>query len=280
MVGAQMTITRIADESDPRLDVYTRLSDRQLRSLADPSQAMVVCESLLVIKVAVERGLELQSVLVDERHLDNLLQTVPALASMDVPVYTATREQLQGVTGINVHRGYFAAARRPRPRGLGEVLDGASRIAVLEGLVDITNVGALFRSAAALGVDGIVLAPRCADPLNRRSVRVSMGTVFVLPWAVAPEPWPQSLLGELGERGFHTVALALDDRAVPIDDPSLAGHGRLALFFGSEGWGLSDQVLGGVDSTAIIPMQRGVDSLNVAASSAVAFWELCSRGRS
>lgn len=173
----------------------------------------------------------------------------------------------------------MAAARRPAARGLRDVLEGARSVAVLEGLVDVSNLGAIFRNAAALGVDGVVLAPECADPLNRRAVRVSMGNVFLVPWAVAPRPWPEALLGELRQRGFETVAMALDERAVRMDDPSLRKSQGTALFFGTEGTGLTRPVLDGVDRTVIIPMARGVDSLNVAASSAVAFWELFARRR-
>ena len=273
-----MAITRITSLGDRGLDPYLRLSERQLRSNLNPEQALVVCESLLVIQLAVERGLDVVSVLVDERHLDNLLAHVPALGERDVPIYVASRELMSGITGFNVTRGYMAAVRRPRALSVDEALAGARHVAVLEGLVDVSNLGAIFRNAAALGADAVILAPECADPLNRRSVRVSMGNVFVVPWAVAPRPWPGALLARLREGGFDTVAMALDERALRVDDPALAGAGRLALFFGTEGTGLSPQVLASVDRTAIIPMSRGVDSLNVAASSAVAFWELFARG--
>ncbi|MGN0075384.1 MAG: TrmH family RNA methyltransferase [Parafannyhessea sp.] len=273
-----MTITRIKSLAERGLDPYLRLSERQLRSNLHPDQALVICESLLVIQLAVERGLDVVSVFVDERHLDNLLAHVPALGEKDVPVYVASRELMSEVTGFNVTRGYMAAVRRPRALTVGEALSGARRVAVLEGLVDVSNLGAIFRNAAALGADAVILAPECADPLNRRSIRVSMGNVFVVPWAVAPRPWPEALLAQLGDGGFTTVAMALDERATRVDDPSLAAAGRLALFFGTEGTGLSRRVLDAVDRTVIIPMSRGVDSLNVAASSAVAFWEFFARG--
>ena len=272
-----MTTTRISKLSDSRLDPYLRLTERQLRNALHPEDALVVCESLYVIELVSRLDLDVVSVLVDERHLEKLLRTVPSLAERDVDVLVADRGLMSSVTGFNVTRGYMAAVRRPRPRALGEVLDGARRIAVLEGLVDVSNLGAVFRSAAALSVDGVVLAPECSDPLNRRAVRVSMGNVFVVPWAVAPRPWPKELVSELGERGFETVAMALDDGATRLDDPSLASADRLALFFGTEGTGLTRPVLDAVDRTVVIPMSRGVDSLNVAASSAVAFWELCAR---
>lgn len=274
-----MAISRIKDLSDSRLDPYLRLSERQLRSVLHPDEALVILESLFVIKLAFERGLDVVSVLVDERHVDALASAVSGLGEKDVDVLVADRGLLSQVTGFNVTRGYMAAARRPAARGLRDVLEGARSVAVLEGLVDVSNLGAIFRNAAALGVDGVVLAPECADPLNRRAVRVSMGNVFLVPWAVAPRPWPEALLGELRQRGFETVAMALDERAVRMDDPSLRKSQRTALFFGTEGTGLTRPVLDGVDRTVIIPMARGVDSLNVAASSAVAFWELFARRR-
>lgn len=274
-----MAISRIKDLSDSRLDSYLRLSERQLRSVLHPDEALVILESLFVIKLAFERGLDVVSVLVDERHVDALASAVSGLGEKDVDVLVADRGLLSQVTGFNVTRGYMAAARRPAARGLRDVLEGARSVAVLEGLVDVSNLGAIFRNAAALGVDGVVLAPECADPLNRRAVRVSMGNVFLVPWAVAPRPWPEALLGELRQRGFETVAMALDERAVRMDDPSLRKSQGTALFFGTEGTGLTRPVLDGVDRAVIIPMARGVDSLNVAASSAVAFWELFARRR-
>jgi tRNA G18 (ribose-2'-O)-methylase SpoU len=279
MVTNSMAISRITSLSDSRLDPYLRLSERQLRSVLHPDEALVILESLFVIKLAFERGLDVTSVLVDERHVDALERAVPGLGEKDVDVLVADRDLLSQVTGFNVTRGYMAAARRPAARGLRDVLEGARSIAVLEGLVDVSNLGAIFRNAAALGVDGVVLAPECADPLNRRAVRVSMGNVFLVPWAVAPRPWPGALLDELRQRGFETVAMALDERAVRLGDPSLGHDAKTALFFGTEGTGLTRPVLDGVDRTVIIPMARGVDSLNVAASSAVAFWELFARRR-
>lgn len=279
MVTNSMAISRIRSLSDRRLDPYLRLSERQLRSVLHPDEALVILESLFVIKLAFERGLDVTSVLVDERHVDALERAVPGLGEKDVDVLVADRDLLSQVTGFNVTRGYMAAARRPAARGLRDVLEGARSVAVLEGLVDVSNLGAIFRNAAALGVDGVVLAPECADPLNRRAVRVSMGNVFLVPWAVAPRPWPGALLGELRQRGFDTVAMALDERVVRLGDPSLGHDAKTALFFGTEGTGLTRPVLDGVDRTVIIPMARGVDSLNVAASSAVAFWELFARRR-
>lgn len=277
-----MTITNVSeigDIGDPRIDAYVRLTDRQLRSVLDPNSALVILESLNVITLAVREGVELASVFVERRHLERLLAELPSLSEKDIEVFVASRAVMSEVVGFNVVRGYLAAARRPHPREAQEVLEGASRVAVLEGLTDVSNVGALFRSAAALGVDALLLAPTCADPFNRRAIRTSMGTVFQLPWAPAPRPWPQATFDALRADGFTSVALALDEHAVRLDDPALTDSGRVALFFGSEGTGLSDDVLSAVDRSAIIPMSRGVDSLNVAASSAVAFWELCARRR-
>lgn len=277
-----MTITNVSeigDIGDPRIDAYVRLTDRQLRSVLDPNSALVILESLNVITLAVREGVELVSVFVERRHLERLLAELPSLSEKDIEVFVASRAVMSEVVGFNVVRGYLAAARRPHPREAQEVLEGASRVAVLEGLTDVSNVGALFRSAAALGVDALLLAPTCADPFNRRAIRTSMGTVFQLPWAPAPLPWPQATFDALRADGFTSVALALGEHAVRLDDPALTDSGRVALFFGSEGTGLSDDVLSAVDRSAIIPMSRGVDSLNVAASSAVAFWELCARRR-
>lgn len=277
-----MTITNVSeigDIGDPRIDAYVRLTDRQLRSVLDLNSALVILESLNVITLAVREGVELVSVFVERRHLERLLAELPSLSERDIEVFVASRAVMSEVVGFNVVRGYLAAARRPHPREAQEVLEGASRVAVLEGLTDVSNVGALFRSAAALGVDALLLAPTCADPFNRRAIRTSMGTVFQLPWAPAPRPWPQATFDALRADGFTSVALALDEHAVRLDDPALTDSGRVALFFGSEGTGLSDDVLSAVDRSAIIPMSRGVDSLNVAASSAVAFWELCARRR-
>lgn len=274
-----MAISRITSLADSRLDPYLRLSERQLRSVLHPEEALVILESLFVIKLAFERELDVVSVLVDERHVGALESAVPGLGEKGVDVLVANRGLLSQVTGFNVTRGYMAAARRPAAGSLCDVLEGARSVAVLEGLVDVSNLGAIFRNAAALGVDGVVLAPECADPLNRRAVRVSMGNVFLVPWAVAPRPWPGALMDELRQRGFGTVAMALDERAVRLDDSSLRRDPKTALFFGTEGTGLTRPVLDGVDRTVIIPMARGVDSLNVAASSAVAFWELFARRR-
>ena len=223
--------------------------------------------------------MELLSVLVDERHAKKLCEQISQLEDLDIPIYVASREVLSGITGINVTRGYLACAKRPRPLSQDELLERSRRLVVLEGLTDVSNVGAVFRSAAALGADGLLLAPSCADPLNRRSIRVSMGTLFKLPWARAEGKWPGDTFDRLGSRGFKTVALALSESARPVDQvrrelDQTGEEGRTALFFGTEGTGLTNEVLERCDYHAIIPMERGVDSLNVAASSAVACYAL------
>lgn len=265
---------RLESLGDPRLDAYARLTEHQLRSRLEPERAMLVAESRNVIDVALAQGLEPLSFLVDESHLASAADLF-ARAPEEVPVFVLLQEQLERLCGFKVTRGLLACFRRPAERGVAEVLDGARNVVVLEDLVDVTNVGALFRSAAALGADAVLLSPRCADPLCRRAVRVSMGTVFQVPWArVEAGAWPAACADELRARGFSLSALALADDALPIDDPGLDLGQRRALFFGCEGWGLTKAALAACDQALIIPMARGVDSLNVAASSAVAFWQL------
>lgn len=266
-------IIRIDDPLDQRIDVYARLTEHQLRSVLEPSRAVMIAESRFVIEVALERGLTPLSLLLDERHLASMEGIIAQLGD-EVPVYVATREVMSAITGFEVTRGYLCALRRPQPRPLDQVLEGARRVAVLEGIVDVTNVGAIFRSAAALGVDAVLLAPGCTDPLSRRALRVSMGCVLKVPWARLPKPWPQAAADVLHEQGFTCAALALRDDALALDDPRLAGIDRLALFLGTEGTGLTQRALDACDTSVIIPMANGVDSLNVAAAAAIAFWEL------
>ena len=269
---------RLESLDDSRLDAYARLTEHQLRSRLEPERAILVAESRNVIDVALAQGLEPLSFLVDESHLASAADLF-ARAPEELPVFVLPQEQLERLCGFKVTRGLLACFRRPAERGVAEVLDGARNVVVLEDLVDVTNVGALFRSAAALGADAVLLSPRCADPLCRRAVRVSMGTVFQVPWArVEAGAWPAACADELRARGFSLSALALADDALPIDDPGLDLGQRRALFFGCEGWGLTKAALAACDQALIIPMARGVDSLNVAASSAVAFWQLFQTG--
>lgn len=267
-------VTRIESLDDARLDVYARLSDHQLRNRLDAERGVVVAESRLVVEVALDSGLEVLSLLVDERDLEaseGLLERV----GNDVAAYVLPHEQVKRLVGYQVTRGLLAALRRPRPLTPDEALAHARRVAVLEDLVDVTNVGALFRSAAALGADAVLLSPRCADPLVRRAVRVSMGTVFRVPWArFDARDWPTAALSGLRGRGFDVMAMALVEGAVPLDDASLLSSERRALVFGTEGTGLARRTIEACDRSVVIPMGRGVDSLNVAASSAVAFWQL------
>lgn len=274
-----MATLRLDTLDDPRLDAYVRLTDRQLRNRLEPERGILVVESRMAVEVALDEGLVPLSLLVDEARLAHNRDLVERMGE-GRPVFVLGHEEMARLTGYNVTRGLLCAMRRPRVREVSEVLAGASNVAVLENLVDVTNVGAVFRSAAALGADAVLLSPKCADPLCRRAVRVSMGTVFQVPWAYVDErEWPYGIAGNLHERDFSCLALALDDSAVAIDSPSLAEQGRRALFFGSEGYGLSEEALAACDRKVIIPMSNGVDSLNVAASSAVAFWELFSRRR-
>lgn len=256
-----MPTIHITDLKDPALEPYARLTERQLQSRLHPEEGVFICESLKVIRVALERGVQPVSFLCEEKFL-------PQVPDCDVPVYTASREVLKELTGYELSRGVLCCMRRPALPTVDGVLDGARRVAVLDSVVNSENTGAIFRAAAALDIDAVLLTRTCCDPLNRRACRVSMGTVFQLPWTFLDHYM------QLKECGFQTVAMALTDRSVPIDDPSLHGIDRMAIILGTEGDGLSDSVLRQCDHVARIPMQRGVDSLNVAAAAAVAFYEL------
>ncbi len=268
---------RIGSADDPKLDAYVRLTDRQLRNRLEPEKGVLIAESRLVVEVALDAGLEPLSFLVDDARLESCSDLIERAGCV---AYVLPHDQMERLTGFNVNRGLLCAMRRPHPRTVEQALLGARHVAVLEDLVDVTNVGAVFRSAAALGADAVLLSPRCADPLGRRAVRVSMGTVFQVPWArVDAKAWPVEIVADLRERGFECLSMALEDGAVPIDDPSLVSAEKIALFFGCEGYGLTRATLDAVGRSVIIPMSNGVDSLNVAASSAVAFWELFARRR-
>lgn len=267
-------IVRLDSLDDPRLDVFARLTDHQLRARLEAERGVLVAETRLVVEVALDAGVRPLSFLVDERHLD-AHSGLLGRAGDEVPAFVLAHDQMERLTGYRVTRGLLCAMARPEPRRVEDVVAGARRVALVEDLVDVTNVGALLRSAAALGADAVVLSPRCADPYVRRAVRTSMGTVFTVPWARAAEgQWPAATLSLLRDEGFACYAMALEPGAVPLDDPSLLRAERRALLFGSEGYGLSREALDACDRSVIIPMARGVDSLNVAASSAVAFWQL------
>ncbi len=276
-----MRIIRIDDFRDPRIDVFTRLTDHQLRRQEDGRGVMIV-ESRFVIETALDLGHVPISMLLDERHLESM-QPILDKFPPKTPVYVASRDVMSQVVGFKVTRGYLCAFGRPVTQMPKDVLQGARRVAVLEGLVDVTNMGAIFRSAAALGIDALLLSADCVDPYSRRAIRVSMGCVLKVPWARAtdlpdsrynPHPWPYVTCELLHDQGFHCAALALSDDAIPLNDPSLKEHEKLALFLGTEGWGLKEKTINACDSSVIIPMSNEVDSLNVAAAAAIAFWEL------
>lgn len=276
-----VVVDRVEDAADPRLGDYTGLTDVALRRVREPAEGLYMAESSTVLERALEAGHRPRSVLLAPRWLPDLLPLlarhgVGADGGAPVPVHVADEPLLRAITGFHLHRGALAAMHRPVLPALDDVLAGARRVAVLEDVVDHTNVGAVFRSAAALGVDAVLVSPRCADPLYRRSVRVSMGTVFQVPWTRL-EPWPAGL-DLLRERGFAVAALALAGDAVSLDDLAADPPDRLALLLGTEGDGLSRGAVGGSDVVVRIPMAGGVDSLNVAAASAVAFWALRAPG--
>lgn len=268
-----MPIIEIGDLKLPELAVYTNLTGAQLRNRLHPQEAMFIAESPKVISRALDAGCEPVSLLMERKHIEGQGAEMIARCG-NVPVYTADRDVLAALTGYELTRGILCAMRRPQPLTVRQVCDGAHRIAVLEGIVDATNIGAIFRSAAAMHMDAVLLTKTCCDPMNRRAVRVSMGTVFQIPWAVIDVPWPSEGLAQLNQLGFKTAAMALDDRAVSIEDESLCAEEKLAVILGTEGDGLSAQTIASCDYTVKIPMSHGVDSLNVAAAGAVAFWQL------
>lgn len=260
-----MQIVNIDSLSMPELAPYARLTEAQLLNRLHPEEGLFICESMKVIRVALEHGMRPVSFLCEEKFLTQ----VP---DCDVPVYTAGREVLRELTGYELSRGVLCAMRRPTLPTVGEVCREAKTVAVMDGVVNSENTGAIFRAAAALGIDAVLLTRTCCDPLNRRACRVSMGTVFQLPWTFLDS------YNQLRDNGFATIAMALTDRSVAIDDPVLKAAPRRAIILGTEGDGLSDEVLRRCDHVARIPMQRGVDSLNVAAAAAVAFYELTKKG--
>ena len=269
-------IIEITDFHAPELDPYARLTQAQLRNRLEPEKGIFIAESPKVIARALDAGYRPLSLLMERKQI-----TGPAAEILtrcgEAPVYTADRELLAALTGFELTRGVLCAFQRPAPRTAAELCRNARRVAVLEGIVDSTNVGAIFRSAAALNMDAVLITPSCCDPLCRRAVRVSMGTVFQVPWAqigATSADWPEKGIEELHALGFQTAAMALSDRSVRIDDEALAAEPRLAIIMGTEGDGLSHSTIAACDYTVKIPMSHGVDSLNVAAASAVAFWQL------
>ena len=269
-------IIEITDFHAPELDPYARLTQNQLRNRLEPEKGIFIAESPKVIDRALDAGYKPVSLLMERKQI-----TGPAAGILsrcgDAPVYTADREMLAELTGFELTRGVLCAFHRPAPRPVEELCKHARRVAVLEGIVDSTNVGAIFRSAAALNMDAVLINPSCCDPLCRRAVRVSMGTVFQVPWGQlgeTPADWPEKGMDILHSLGFKTAAMALSDRSVSIDDEQLAKEPKLAIVLGTEGDGLAADTIASCDYTVKIPMSHGVDSLNVAAASAVAFWQL------
>ena len=268
-------VIEITDFTAPELDVYARLSEGQLLNRAEPEKGMFIAESPRVIERALDAGCVPVSFLSEDRHIEKEAKEILERCG-EIPAYVASFDVLTQLTGYKLTRGMLCAMYRPRLRTPEEVCQGARRIAVLESVVNPTNVGAIFRSAAALNMDGILLTSDCSDPLYRRSLRVSMGTVFQIPWTYFDKQitWPMEGQAFLKEQGFQMVAMALRDDTVNIDNPGLHKEEKLAIVLGTEGEGLTSQTIASCDYTVKIPMSHGVDSLNVAAASEVAFWEL------
>ncbi len=266
-----MPVIEITSLEHPGVDVFGTLTEAQLRNRLEPEKGIFIAESPKVIRVALEAGYEPLALLCERKHITGDATDIIARCG-DMPVYTGDRDLLAKLTGYTLTRGVLCAMRRPAPRSMEEVCGQAKRIVVIDGVVDTTNIGAIFRSAAALGIDGVLLTRNSCDPLNRRVVRVSMGTVFLVPWA-----WMDGPLGMLNRMGFRTAAMALKEQSLSLDDPILKAEPRLAIVMGTEGDGLPTETIAEADYVVRIPMAHGVDSLNVAAASAVAFWELRSR---
>lgn len=269
-------IIEITDFTAPELDAYARLTERELYSCFHPREGLFIAESPNVILRALDAGFRPVSLLMERKHIEGQAAEVIARCG-DIPVYTSTLDVLTQLTGFQLTRGILCAMRRKPLPMVEEVCRSARRIAILENVMNPTNVGAIFRSAAALNMDAVLLTPACCDPLYRRAVRVSMGTVFQIPWTYLGDEvadWPEAGMARLSQLGFRTAAMALRNDSVSIDDPRLMAEEKLAIVLGTEGDGLGNDTIAGCDYTVRIPMSHGVDSLNVAAASAVAFWQL------
>lgn len=264
-----MNIVEIQTLAEPGIEVYASLTEAQLRNRLNPSEAVIIVESPKVIHVALDAGYEPISLLCEQRHIEGDAASILTRLPADTPIYTGERELLASLTGYTLTRGVLCAMKRPAPLSVAETINGAKRVVVIDGVVDTTNIGAIFRSAAALGIDSVLLTPTSCDPFNRRSIRVSMGSVFLVPWT-----WLDASVQSLSSMGFTTVAMALTDRSVPIDSPTIPLDRPLAIIMGTEGDGLADYVIDNADIVARIPMAHNVDSLNVAAAAALAFWQL------
>lgn len=263
-----MPVIQINSLNHPGVDIFSSLTEAQLRNRLEPEKGIFIVESPKVIRVALDAGYKPLALLCEEKHLSGDADDI-APRCADLPIYTGRRELLAQLTGYTLTRGVLCAMRRPHPRTVTDICKDARRVVVIDGVVDTTNIGAIFRSAAALGIDAVLLTPTSCDPLNRRAVRVSMGSVFLVPWT-----WLDAPIENLRSEGFRTAAMALTDRSVPIDHPTLAEEEKLAIIMGTEGDGLAHKVIEKADYVVRIPMSHHVDSLNVAAAAAVAFWEL------
>ena len=278
-----MNVIEVTSLQEPSVEVYATLTEAQLRNRLDPAKGIFIAESPKVIGVALDAGYEPVSLLCERRHIEGDAAAIIGRCPDDMLVYTGDRQLLAALTGYTLTRGVLCAMRRPQPRSAEEVCRNARRVVVIDAVSDTTNIGAIFRSAAALGIDAVLLTRDSCDPLNRRAVRVSMGSVFLVPWAWLDESAespdgaesPNSPIHQqLHALGFRTAAMALSDDSVPLDAPQLKAEPRLALIMGTEGDGLPHQVIADSDYVVRIPMHHSVDSLNVAAAAAVAFWEL------
>ena len=280
-------IENVETLDDPRLDAFARLTEAQLRSKLEPEKALFIAESGKVIERALAAGMEPLSLLMEAKWLPAMQPIIDEISARwgdGVPVFVAPHDELTKLTGFELTRGALGAFRRPQLPSVADIVRGARRITVLEDITNHTNVGAIFRSAAALGIDAVLVTPACYDPLYRRAIRVSMGTVFQIPWTFIRDSnemrckreviWPKQAIAELKKLGYKTAALALTDDSVSIDDSELMKEEKLAVILGNEGEGLENETIALCDYTVKIPMTHGVDSLNVAAASAVAFWQL------
>lgn len=263
-----MPVIKIESLDHPGVEVFGTLTEAQLRNRLEPEKGVFIAESPKVIHVALDAGYKPLSLLCEEKHIQGDAASLIDRCG-DIPVYTGSRKLLAALTGYTLTRGVLCAMKRPAPKSVGEVCRGASRVVVIDGVVDSTNIGAIFRAAAALGIDGVLLTPTSCDPLNRRAVRVSMGSVFLVPWT-----WMDAPIPSLHQYGLRTAAMALSDDSVPLDNPALMAEPRLAIIMGTEGDGLAKETIAEADYVVRIPMSHHVDSLNVAAAAAVAFWQL------
>ena len=267
-----MPIIEIDSLTHPGVEIFASLTEAQLRNRVESDNGLFIAESPKVIRVAINAGWEPVSLLCERKHIEGDAADIITLCGDDIPVYTGERELLAALTGYTLTRGVLCAMRRRAPESVADICKDARRVVVVDGVVDTTNIGAIFRSAAALGIDAVLLTRTSCDPLNRRAVRVSMGSVFLVPWT-----WLDGPVSSLNDYGFRTAAMALKDNSVSIDDERLMDEERLAIVMGTEGDGLSDDVIQSADYVVRIPMAHGVDSLNVAAAAAVAFWQLRAR---